>query len=66
MVAVVMLAPIIQAPSRKHIVKNDIWHYSAAGRFVRNSQAPNCNSMWIFNIRLIVNLCRLCRRPSVI
>jgi hypothetical protein len=46
-----MLAPIIQAPSRKHILKNNIWQCSAAGRFVRNSQAPDCNSMWIFNMR---------------
>jgi hypothetical protein len=46
-----MLAPIIQAPSCKHILKNDIWHYSAAGRFVRNSLAPERNSMWTFNMR---------------
>jgi hypothetical protein len=39
-----MLAPIIQAPSRKHILKNDIWEYSAAGRFVRIIQAPKRNS----------------------
>jgi hypothetical protein len=44
-VAVKMLAPIIQAPSRKHILKNDIWQYSAAGRFVWISQAPDRNSM---------------------
>ena len=61
-----MLAPIIQAPSRKHILKNDIWHYSAAGRFVRISPALDRNSMWISNIRWIVKLCRLWRRPSVI
>ena len=56
-----MLAPIIQAPSRKHVLNHYIWKYSAAGRFVRNSQAPEHNSMWIFNIRLIVKLCRLYR-----
>jgi hypothetical protein len=45
-----MLVPIIQAPSRKHILKNDIWEYSAAGRFVqiqalkRNSKLHN--AMW--------------------
>jgi hypothetical protein len=61
-----MLAPIIQVPIRKHITKNDIWHYSAASRFVRNSQAPDRNSMWLLNIRWIIKFCRLCRRPSVI
>jgi hypothetical protein len=42
-----MPAPIILAPSRKHILKNDIWRCSAADCFVRNSQAPERNSMWI-------------------
>ena len=61
-----MLAPIIQAPNRKHILNHYIWQYSAAGHFVRNSQAPDRNLVSIFNIRLIVKLCRLYRRPAVI
>ena len=50
-VTVVTLAPIIQAPSRKHIVNHWIWQYSAADRFMRISRAPEHNSMWTFNIR---------------
>ena len=50
-VAVVTLAPIIQAPSRKHIVNHRIWQYSATDRFMRISRAPEHNSMWTFNIR---------------
>ena len=36
-VAIVTLAPIIQAPSRKHIVNHCIWQYSATDRFMRIS-----------------------------
>ncbi len=50
-VAVVTLAPIIQAPSRKHIVNHCIWQYSATDRFMRISRTPEHNSMWTFNIR---------------
>jgi hypothetical protein len=35
---------IIEAPSRKHILKNDIWQYFAADRFMRIIQAPKRNS----------------------
>ncbi len=50
-VAVVTLAPIIQAPSRKRIVNHYIWQCSATDRFMRISLAPEYNSMWTFNIR---------------
>ena len=50
-VAVVTLAPIIQAPSRKHMVNHCIWQYSATDRFMRISRVPEHNSMWTFNIR---------------
>ncbi len=50
-VAVVSLAAIIQAPSRKHIVSHYIWQYSATDRFMRICRASEHNSMWTFNIR---------------
>ncbi len=39
--------------------------HSARCHFMRTIQAPKRNSFWIHNIRQIVNLCRLLRRPSV-
>ncbi len=44
-VAVVTLAAIIQAPSRKYVLNHYIWQCSATGRFMRISPAPKHNSM---------------------
>jgi hypothetical protein len=53
------------APSRKPKDTSEIRRNPHLRRFVRISQAPNCNSMPLFDIRQVVQLCRLVRRPVV-
>jgi hypothetical protein len=64
-VAVVSVAPVTQAPSRKPMPASGVHRTVSLGRFVRISQAPRRNPMHYINIRRIVKLCRLPRRPDV-
>ena len=64
-VAVVTMAPVTQAPTRKSMSVNGIDRTPSLGHLVRITQAPRRNPMQFISIRRPGKRCRLLRRRPV-